>query len=52
MDDTFLVAMVLKGLPEEFKAFIAVVTQSEVHQIFQKLKQLYKILERQKRLEM
>lgn len=38
MDDTFLVAMVLKGLPEEFKAFIAVVTQSEVHQIFQKFK--------------
>ena len=36
--DALLVAMVLKGLPEEYTPFIAVVTQSEEHQNFQRFK--------------
>ena len=38
VSDALLVAMVLKGLPEEYKPFIAVITQSEEHQNFQKFK--------------
>ena len=38
MRDALLVAMVLKGLPEEYTPFIAVVSQSEEHQNFQRFK--------------
>ena len=38
VSDALLVAMILKGLPEEYKSFMAVVTQSEEHQNFQKFK--------------
>ena len=37
--DVLLVAMVLKGLPDNYKAFVAVVTQSDTVQNFQKFKQ-------------
>ena len=36
--DALLVPVVLKGLLEELKPFIAIATQSEEHQIFQKFK--------------
>ena len=39
VSDSLLIAMVLKGLPDEFKAFIAIITQSETVDTFQKFKQ-------------
>lgn len=39
VSDALLIAMVLKGLPDEYKAFVAVVTQSETVDTFQKFKQ-------------
>ena len=38
VSDALSVAMVLKGLPEEYTPFIAVVSQSEEHQNFQRFK--------------
>ncbi|XP_066925480.1 uncharacterized protein [Clytia hemisphaerica] len=46
VSDGLLVAMVVKGLPDQYKSFIAVTTQSEdVVQDFQKFKQALKNLE-------
>ncbi len=39
VSDSLLVAMVLKGLPNQFQPFVAVMTQSETVQNFQKFKQ-------------
>jgi len=39
VSDSLLIAMVLKGLPDEFKAFITIITQSETVDTFQKFKQ-------------
>ena len=39
VSDGLLVAMILKGLPDDFKAFIAIITQSDAAQNFQKFKQ-------------
>ena len=36
VSDALLVALVLKGLPDDYKAFVAVVTQSDTVQNFQK----------------
>ena len=38
VSDALLIAMVLKGLPDEYKAFVAVTTHSENVQTFQKFK--------------
>ena len=38
VSDGLLVAMVIKGLPDEYKAFVAVTTQSDTVQNFQKFK--------------
>ena len=39
VSDALLIAMVLKGLPDEYRAFVAIVTQSETSDNFQKFKQ-------------
>ena len=39
ISDALLIAMVLKGLPDDYKAFVAIVTQSEKMDTFQKFKQ-------------
>ena len=39
VSDSLLVAMALKGLPNEYQPFVAVITQSETVQVFQKFKQ-------------
>ena len=39
VSDALLKAMVLKGLPDKYKGFVAVVTQSETVDTFQKFKQ-------------
>jgi hypothetical protein len=39
VSDALLIAMVLKGLPDEYKAFVAVVTQSATVDTFKKFKQ-------------
>ena len=39
VSDALLIAMVLKGLPGEYRAFVAIITQSEPSNNFQKLKQ-------------
>ena len=39
VSDALLIAMILKGLPDEYKAFVTVVTQSESVDTFQKFKQ-------------
>ena len=38
VNDSLLIAMVLKGLPESFKPFIVVVTQSDKKQSFSEFK--------------
>ena len=38
MTDSLLIAMVLKGLPEEYKPFVVVVTQSHKEQTFSEFK--------------
>jgi len=38
VSDSLLIAMVLKGLPDDYKAFIAVTTQAENVENFQKFK--------------
>jgi len=38
VSDGLLVAMVIKGLPDEYKVFVAVTTQSDTVQNFQKFK--------------
>lgn len=45
MSDSPLVAMVLKGLPDEYKAFVAVTTQSDSVEDFQKFKSSLKNFE-------
>ena len=39
VSDALLIAMTLKGLPDEYKAFVAITTQSETVDTFQKFKQ-------------
>ena len=39
ISDSLLIAMVLKGLSDEYKAFVAIVTQTETIDTFQKFKQ-------------
>ena len=39
--DSLLIAMALKGLPEEYKRFVVVVTKSDIEQKFMKLKSLF-----------
>jgi len=43
--------MVLKGLPDDYKAFIAVTTQAENVENFQKFKTSWKTLKKQRILE-
>ena len=38
LTDSLLIAMVLKGLPEEYKSFVVVTTQSEKQQTFTEFK--------------
>jgi len=38
VSDSLLIAMVLKGLPESFKPFVVVVTQSDKQQTFTEFK--------------
>ena len=38
LTDSLLIAMVLKGLPEEYKSFVVVTTQSEKQQTFREFK--------------
>ena len=38
LTDSLLIAMVLKGLPKEFKLFVVVTTQSEKQQTFREFK--------------
>ena len=45
MTDSLLIAMVLKGLPEEYKPFVVVVTQSDKEQKFSEFKVALRILE-------
>ena len=45
VSDALLVAMVLKGLPDDYKAFVAVVTQSDTLRNFQKFKQVLRNFE-------
>ena len=40
VSDSLLVAMILKGLPDEYKSFAAVTTQPDTIQNFQKFKQV------------
>ena len=46
VSDALLVAMVLKGLPDDYRAFVAVINQSDTVQNFQKFKQALKKLRR------
>ena len=39
VSDALLIAMTLKGLPDEYKAFVAITTQSETVDTFQKFRQ-------------
>ena len=48
MSDGLLVAMVLKGLPPQFKSFVAVITQSDKNWTFRELKLHYVIMRIQK----
>ena len=45
VSDSLLVAMVLKGLPDEYKAFVAVTSQSDSVEDFQKFKSSLKNFE-------
>ena len=38
VSDALLIAMTLKGLPDEYEAFVAITTQSETVDTFQKFK--------------
>ena len=52
ISDSLLVAMVLKGLSDDYQALVAVVTQSESEYSFQKLKQALRSFEETERHKM
>ena len=46
VSDSLLVVIVLKGLPEDYTPFVAVITQQERIHNFQKFKQLFRNFEK------
>ena len=46
VSDSLLVVIVLKGLPEDYTSFVAVITQQERIHNFQKFKQLFRNFEK------
>ena len=51
VSDALLEAMVLKGLPDDYRAFVAVINQSDTVQNFQKFKQALRNLKKLRRQE-